>query len=102
MTLNDKDRDVDLELAEQLVARSRENSRRNCACLELPELPPRADDSPPQEEEDTWPTGFSLWYLVSPGLLLWILRDEVSWVTASALSVFRGFVLGWLGFPGAG
>lgn len=98
MTLNDKDRDVDLELAEELLSRPWEHSHKKCPSLELP---PKAGG--PQEFEKPYkrytpPLG--LWYLAIPVLNLWIFRDEVSWVAVDALSALRVQVLTWLGFPG--
>lgn len=99
MTLNDKNRDIDLEMAERLLSHPWENSTRKCPSLELPPEPAN-QPALAQEDEDRWPTGLSSWYLVSPALTLWIFRDEVSWAAVDALSAFRVQVLTWLGFPG--
>lgn len=99
MTLNDKTRDVDLELAERLLANPWEQYPKRRTSLELP-LEPAGPQTHPVGRTKWYRQTLSPWYLAVPAVNLWIFRDAVSVTAVDALSGFRVFVLNWLGFPG--
>lgn len=104
MTLNDKTRDIDLELAETMLSRPWEHSR---ACPSL-DLPQRTDRRITDQSGRQAPHVPSLLWVFTPMIVTvttcivaGIFQDELSAAGTEALSTLRFLVLTWLGFPEA-